>query len=182
MWPAFAIALVVDALLLNRLSPVRTGVDIVPAFIIASFGNLFLIGVIAPWLARRLVRRAQGAPSLPPEVILDRTATLLMVAGAAGLLAAGLGARPAVVAETRALEEDARLVSGYVEVHAPAEIKRNIGAAHSHRLAEGYFRTCVPYDDPSRAYCLYVDTKRDEVRRDPSTEPNQRLFGPEPGR
>jgi hypothetical protein len=177
MWPAFAAMLVIDTLILHELPPIDTGVDIGPALIIASFGNLILIGLLAPWLARRLIRREQGAPAaLPPEVILDRTATFLMVAGAFGLIAAGLAARPSVVAETDALEENAARVREHVDIHAPEEIKRNLGTANTHRLADGYFRTCINFDDRFRAYCVFVDTNRDTLRRDPSTEPNGKLF------
>ena len=43
------------------------------------------------------------------------------------------------------------------------------------KLEDGYFRTCVNYDDRDRAYCLFVDVDAEPpiVRRDPSTLPNQ---------
>lgn len=176
MWPAFALAFIGDALILHRLPPIETGVDLAPALIISSFTNLLLIGAFAPWLARRLIRREQGTPALPPEVILDRTATFLLAAGAAGLLAAGLAARPAVVSETKATEENAELVRDFVAAHGSDEVKRNLDTANTERLREGYFRTCINMDDRTKAYCMFVDTERDTVTRDPSTEPNQRLF------
>jgi hypothetical protein len=176
MWPAFALALLGDALILHELPPISTGIDIPVALILSSFGNLILIGAIAPWLARRVIHRDPGPSALPPEVILDRTATFLMVAGAAGLIAAGLAARPAVISETEATEENARLVRAHVDARAPGEIKRNIDTANTRRLADDYFRTCINYDDRTRAYCVFVDTEKNTVTRDPSELPNGRFI------
>src|SRR5215211_8951631 len=64
MWPAFAVVTLADGLLLHYLPPLTSGVEIVPGVIIASFVNLFLVGAVAPWLARRLEARhaAGGSP------------------------------------------------------------------------------------------------------------------------
>jgi hypothetical protein len=37
---------------------------------------------------------------------------------------------------------------------------------------------CIPYDDPRRAYCMFVDAKRNppKVTRDSDTRPNQVYF------
>jgi hypothetical protein len=138
-WPAFALFTLADAFVLNLLPPIRTGVDFVPALILASFGNLFLVGLVAPWLTRR---------------------------------ASGLATRPLVVSETRATEENARLVRSFVEARGSDEVKRNLDTANTRRLAEGYFRTCIALDDRTRAYCLFVDTNSGSVRRDRDSRPN----------
>src|SRR5262249_43204580 len=113
MWPAFAILTIADGIILHYLPPNRTGVKLIPGIIIASFANLFLIGVVANFISRRLVARerrvhaAERREALPAEVILDRTATILLVLGTAGLFAAGLGNRPVIVSETNATHEAA---------------------------------------------------------------------------
>jgi hypothetical protein len=178
-WPAFAALTLADAAILHLLPPVGTGVDPFPALILASFGNLALVGAVAPWIAGRLVerQRREEVEGPPAEVVLDRTATVLLALGAIGLVAAGLGSRPLVVSETKATEENARLVERYVTRHGTDEVKRNLGSANTRRLAEGYFRTCVALDDKRRAFCVFVDTKRHTVAPDRDARPNALVFG-----
>ena len=182
-WPAFALLTVVDGLLLHHLAPVGDAPDVFFGVIVASFGNLFLVGVVAPFIARRLAARERAPASgpayrreseAPPlEVLQDRAATALLVAGAVGLLAAGLAARPLVVSETEATERNAALVSQFVRDHAGAEVKRNRDTANTIRLAEDYFRTCIALDDRTRAYCMFVDiNSTPSVRVDPNPAPN----------
>lgn len=177
-WPLYAALTALDALVLHELPPVGTSIRLPVGLIVASFANLFLIGAVAPWVARRLVDRERRDPryasirARPPEVVLDRTATVLLVCGTLGLAAAGLGNRQVVVSETQATEENARLVRGFVEERGDAEIKRNLETANTIRLGEGYFRTCIAYDDRDRAFCVFVDTGKGTVRHDPSTLPN----------
>jgi hypothetical protein len=99
MWPTFVVLTLVDGLVLHLLPPVGTGVALVPAILIAVFGNLVLVGAVAPWLARRIWnRRPAAAPGAPPiaqrEVLTDRVGTGLLAASVVGVLAAGLAARP----------------------------------------------------------------------------------------
>ena len=84
MWPVFAVLTIADGLVLHYLPPNTSGVRIVPGLIIASFANLFLIGIVAPFFARRLASREraahrhEGREPLPPEVLLDRSASILL--------------------------------------------------------------------------------------------------------
>jgi len=196
MWPTFAVVTFAEGLLLHYLPPLTSGVEIVPGVIIASFVNLFLLGVVAPWLARRLEgRQAAAASSAPPsdpspngagaaargaappyEVLLDRVGIGILVAGALGLLAAGLASRPLIVSETEATEINARTVRGYALRHGSAESRANVDAANTIRIAEGYFRTCIPANDRRTAWCLFVDTNRrpPHVREDSSPTPNDK--------
>jgi hypothetical protein len=183
MWPVFALLTIGDGLLLHFLPPNRAGVRIVPGLIIASFTNLFLIGVIAPFIARRLATRerqahkAEGREPVPREVLLDRSASALLIVGAIGLTVAGLGNRPVIVSETKATEKNARLVENYVSAHGTAEVKANLQTANTKRLADGYFRTCINLNDRTKAFCMYVDTKRNTVVPDRSALPNAVQFG-----
>jgi hypothetical protein len=179
MWPTFAILTVAEGFLLHRLPPTGFRIpDVAIGAIMALFANIFLVGVIAPWLARRLVERdRQGGrrERFPPEIYLDRTATALLVVGALGVLAAGLANIRVSTAETDALKEAGDRAEAYVDAHADREVKQRLDGANSARLGEGYFRVCVPRLDPRQQYCVFVDTRRDTVRKDPSTLPNQKF-------
>ena len=100
--------------------------------------------------------------------------------GLVGVLAAGLGNRRVVVAETDRLERAGRAVQGYVAAHAPAEIRRNIETLNTHGTDEdGFFRMCVAYDDRTRAYCMFVDAKQEppSIKPDGDSRPNGLYFG-----
>ena len=175
MWPAFVITTIADGVLLWQLPPFRTGVDLIPAILMATFGNLILVGAVAPWFARRLAKRQQPPPTAGEyEVLKDRFGTALLVAGVFGCLASGLAARPTVVSETEATERNAEAVRRYVLESGDAELRRNIETANTIRLADDYFRTCVARDDRERFVCLFVHTDESPPRvvRDPSQEPN----------
>jgi hypothetical protein len=184
-WPAFAALTLVDGLIIHLLSPTGADVDLVLGVIVASFGNLFLVGLVAPWLARRLLARQErservtGVRGPPAEVVHDRTATALLCLGALAVLASGLALQPVVVSETDATEENARVVQDYVEQNARQEVRRNLETANTIRLGEGFFRTCIALDDRTRAYCLFVDVNEDPaaVRVDPNPVPNDEFQG-----
>jgi len=179
MWPAFVVVTIVDGLILHLLPPVSTGIDLIPAILLATFGNLVLVGLVAPWLARRTwARRAAADPGAPPkaqrEVLTDRVGTGLLIASVIGVLAAGLAARPLVVSETEATERNAEAFRDFVLSSGHEELIRNLETADTVRLDEGYFRTCIALDDRDRHFCAFVDTTRDPPRliRDQSAEPN----------
>jgi hypothetical protein len=180
MWPAFVALTLADGLVLHLLPPVGTGVDLVPAILIAVFGNLVLVGAVAPWLARRfLARRPAALPGAPPivhvEVLTDRIGTGLLVASVAGVLAAGLAARPLVVAETDDRERAADAILRVIDQSGNTELMRNRDTAQTARLADGYFRTCIAHDDRRHFWCWFLDANKHpvEVVRDPSQLPNR---------
>jgi hypothetical protein len=160
-------------------SPIREGIDLIPALLIATFSNLVLVGAIGPWLARRIWKRKPAAePTAPPkaqlEVLSDRMGTGLLVAGVFGALAAGLAARPTIVVETNQRERAAKLLEDYVEAHGDRELRRNLEASDTRRYADGYYRSCIPHDDRERATCFFIDVRKKKSRfdRDPSQVPN----------
>jgi hypothetical protein len=185
-WPLFLVLTLVDALIVVWRPPSGREALFVPALVICSFANLFLIGAIAPWLARRTVAR-QGqrpaSPSFPPanhlELVTDRIASAVLVLGAVGLLATGLASgKPRVCVTDRACHVGDAAVA-FVNAHAPAEIRRNIDTANSYRLGDaGLFRVCVEFDDRRRAYCMFVDASKKpiSVRPDPDSRPNGAVF------
>ncbi|GAC1323307.1 MAG: hypothetical protein NVSMB25_19480 [Thermoleophilaceae bacterium] len=185
-WPLFIGLTVADALIVHALPPSGAQAKLIPALIIASFGNLFLIGAVAPWLARRLAVRAgreraasEFPPANPGELVVDRIAAILLALATLGLVVAGLGNVKVVVAETNAKRQAGEAAQAFVNAHAPQEVRRNFeGTASTARLAPGYFRVCGSYDDRLRAFCMFVDTKPRPrtVRYDPETTPNRQRF------
>ena len=196
-WPAFAVLTVLDGVVLDALPPwAPDRINLIEGLLIATFGNLILVGALAPFLAKRLARReafgAAPAEAVPVpaelsqaerDVFQDRVATALLAAGLVAVLVSGIANRPAIVSETEATEEVGRQLRDYVTRSGSEELNRNLETANTIRLSEGYFRVCIARDDRRRHFCLFVDTNKDptEVRRDRSAEPNSR-FAPSYGR
>ncbi len=179
MWPTFIAITLLDALIMHLLPPVSTGVDPIPALLLATFGNLIVVGALAPWLARRTWKRrpaaAEGAPPRAQfEVLSDRIGTGLLLATVVGVLAAGLAARPTVVSETEDTQRNAEAFRQLILAHGDQELIRNLETANTVRLGEDFFRTCVARDDRERYFCAFVDTstKPPDVDIDGSAEPN----------
>ncbi|MFN2616505.1 MAG: hypothetical protein ABR581_05190 [Thermoleophilaceae bacterium] len=187
MWPTFVVMTLADGVILHLLPPLRfgfseVGLSLPAGILIATFGNLVLIGAIAPWLARRLVARrsAEGEAQVPPqalrEVMADRFGTALLGLGFLGVLASGLASIPLINGETDARNRAARALVTYVHARAPAEIRSNNdqGAVETTRLADGYFRSCIPFRDRRRWWCVFIDANKrpTSVIKDPSSQPN----------
>lgn len=181
MWPTFAVLTVAEGFVMHKWPPVGTRVpDAVIGTILAMFANIFLVGVVAPWIAQRLMTRDRrgGRERFPREVYVDRAATALLVLGFAGAVAAGLANIRVSTAETDALKEAGDRAEAFVHAHADREVKARLDGANSARLGDGFFRICVPRVDARRQYCMFVDTRRDTVRKDPSTLPNEQFARP----
>jgi hypothetical protein len=186
VWPVFVITTLLDGLILDMLPPVATtGLNYLEGVLIATFGNLFLVGALAPFLTKRLAQRRQvgpaggAVPEVEVELLRDRVGSALLAAGVVASLASGLANRPLIVSETEASEQNARVVQDFVNRSGDEELRRNIETANTIRLGEGYFRTCIARDDRDRFVCLLVDTEREpvDVRRDPSAVPNNLVRG-----
>jgi hypothetical protein len=185
-WPLFLLLTVIDALIVVWLPPNGTSALFVPALVICSFGNLFLIGAVSPWLARRIIARQGERPpssTFPPanhlEVLTDRIAAVALLVGLAGLLITGAGNHRTAVCDTDRVCHVGDAARAFVDAHAPAEIRRNFELLDSRRLGDGsLFRSCVAYDDRRRAYCMFIDAGRKPptVRPDGDTRPNGLYF------
>ncbi|MEA2346504.1 MAG: hypothetical protein QOG62_291 [Thermoleophilaceae bacterium] len=180
-WPAFAVLMPADALVMHLLPPIQSGFDFIPALIVSSFGNLILVGAIAPWLAGRLtVRDRVGGGTTPREVFADKASVWLLLGGLAALIATGLGNREVVVTPTDRLERLTTAVEAYVTAHGPPEVQRNLQTANTTPLdAPGNFRVCVALDDRTRAWCMFVDAAKNPpvVTPDSDRRPNAVYFG-----
>ena len=170
-WPAFVLFTTVEAILLNELPISGDGPGgVVPGALLAGFGNLIVLAVLAP-LAGRLLRRR--VPDLPRPIATDFAGTALVAAVFVCVLTAGLVHRPAVQEEKRDRVAQFVAVKAYVESQA-REHRDYLDAAETIRLSEDLFRTCVPGPDPRRPLCLFVKTDQHPagVTRDPDLTPN----------
>jgi len=172
MWPAFAALTVVDALLLHELPIAGDGIDLVPALLLAGFGNLLVVAVAAP-LSAHLVRRRR--PDLPRLVAADYAGAGLLIGATAVLLVGGLVHRPAVERAQRDLEVvQAAAARGFLLTSAPPAVRTRLREADTIKLGDAFYRTCVPEGRPRRAFCVFVRTSQDPpvVREDPDRSPN----------
>lgn len=181
-WPAFAAAIVLDAVILHELPPLNAletdpgDLNWPVAFILSGFGNLALVA-ITDVLGRfaETKRRQRGIEDPHVAVQTDRVAVAALAIGVVGVLAWGLATRNTAVTETEATQRNAEAVRDWVLTNGTEEFRRNLHTANTERLADGYFRTCVADDSRRRFLCLFVDTEKDppEVVRDPSMLPNE---------
>jgi hypothetical protein len=183
MWPAFAVAVAVDAVLLQAL-PIAgdRGPGLFAALLLAGFLNLAIVAVAAP-LAGIAVRRRR--PGLPKVVADDRAGTALLAVAAAGVAALGLAHRPAVRAAEHDLAAQAAAARRFVLGHAPPEYRTNVDALDTWVQGPDLYRTCVPGPEARKAFCVIVTTDQDPpgVVRDRDQRPNAAVAGPDnPGR
>lgn len=182
-WPAFAVAVVLVAVLLHLLPPAGDhGAAVFPALLLSGFSCLVVVAVAAPlaglWLRRR-------RPGLPRVVADDQAATVLLGALVLLIIGVGLVHRPAVQAAGDALSAQATQARRYILANAPARFHRNVDRLDTWKQAENLFRTCVPGPDPRKSFCVLVNTDQSPpgVVRDPDQRPNDTVAGPDnPGR
>jgi hypothetical protein len=155
-WPAFLVLTVVDAVLLGVL-PISgdEGTGLVPGLLLSMFFNLVAVAVAAPLLAI-VVRRRR--PELPTVVAQDYAGTALIVLVTLGLLAGGLVHAPARAEAERDFAAQLEAARTYAHLRAPAEYRGRVAEATSEKWDDELYRTCVPGDDPSRWFCMWVST------------------------
>jgi hypothetical protein len=180
LWPTFAVATVVDVVLLHYL-PIagNGGTDWVPGFLLAGCINVVVIaalGGLGGWALRRRRR------DLPKVVADDRAGTALVLLVTAAFLGLGIAHRPALRAHTDDLAAQAVAARQWFASQAPAEYRRHVDAADTLQIAPELYRTCVPGDHAERWLCVYLDTSDRPVtaRRDTSGASNAR-FDPSGG-
>jgi hypothetical protein len=181
-WPTFAVATLIDAVMLARLPFAGDRTDLVGAFLAAGFMNLAIVAVV-PRVGGALLRRAR--PQLPREIAGDAAGATGVVALLVLLVAGGLVHRPALERsdETRAMAvEAARRFAAHT---APPAYLANLHRSSTWQQGAYLFRTCFPGPDPERDFCVFVRTDEPVpiVRRDPDQRPNATVAGPgNPGR
>jgi hypothetical protein len=172
LWPAFMAAVVVEAVLLDRL-PVSgdDGPGLFAALLLAGFANLFVVAVAAP-LAGRWLRRRR--PGMPPVIATDRAGAVLVAAGGALVVALGLAHHPSVRAAHADLGAQAAAARRFFVSQAPREFQANVDHLNTIKQGADLYRTCVAGRDPHRAFCVFVNTDQSPpgVTRDPDQRPN----------
>ena len=178
LWPAFVLAVVLDAVLLELL-PISgdDGPGLFAALILAGVVNLIVVAVVAP-LAGRLYRRRR--PEMPMVVATDRAGTALLVLGAAFVATLGLVHRPALRAADADLTAQAQLAKSFVIIHGPAEYRTHADHLNTWKQGPNLYRTCVRGPDPDRAFCMIIDTAHSPARLsvDRDRRPNAAVAGP----
>jgi hypothetical protein len=177
LWPAFVVAVAVDALLLD-LIPIDgdAGPGLFAAALLAGFLNLFVVAVAAPLAGRWLRRRRRGTPAV---VATDQAGTLLLAAVAMLLAVLGLVHRPAVREADADLGIQAAEARRFVLDRAPSQYQANVEHLNTWKQGPNLYRTCVPGRDPRRAFCVIVKTDRSPptVVRDRDQRPNGTAAG-----
>jgi hypothetical protein len=172
LWPAFVVAVAVDAVLFDRL-PVSgdVGPGLFAAVLLAGFLNLCLVAVAAPLAGHWLRRRRPGMPTV---IATDRAGTALLAAACALVAALGLVHRSSVRAARDDLNAQAAQARRFFVNQAPREFQANVAHLDTVKQDEGLYRTCVAGSDPDRAFCVFVNTDQSPpgVTRDPDQRPN----------
>jgi hypothetical protein len=172
LWPVFVAAVVVEAVLLDRL-PVSgdSGPGLFAALLLAGFANLFLVAVAAPLAGRWLRRRRPGMPSV---IATDRAGAVLVGAGAALVVVLGVAHHPSVRAAHADLDAQADSARRFFISQAPREFQANVQHLNTIKQGDDLYRTCVAGADPHRAFCVFVNTDQSPpgVTRDPDQRPN----------
>jgi hypothetical protein len=179
LWPTFAVATVLEMVLLHVLPVQGQATGWVAALLVAGCLNVIAVALVGG-IGGIVLRRRRGDM---PRVVADNYAgTAVLGIVAAGLLVAGLLHRPMVVDRRAAFGAQSLAVRRWVAAHGDAFARAHVARADSIVLDENLFRTCVPGRDPKRWLCLVVDTAQSPpaVKRDVSREPNAR-FSPRGG-
>jgi hypothetical protein len=180
--PTFVLATFVGTAIVVLLPLAGQKSNVVGAFLLCGFANLFVLAVVAPgagWLLRR--RR----PELPRAVATDRAGTGLMVGLLGVLLAIGIAHHGSKVASDDADRRQLAAVRRYLHNQADAQYRANIGRESVWKQSDELYRTCVPGRDPRKNLCLYVDMSGPypAISVDPDQQPNSVVAGPDnPGR
>ncbi len=176
LWPAFAVATVLDAAIMRWLPIAGEGTHAVPALLLAGCLNvaaIALLGGIGGFALRRL------RPGLPKVVADDRAGTTVLALLATTYLVAGLVHRPELDAQRHAFSAQSVAVRRWVDANGDRFARAHVGLADSIRIYENLYRTCVPRRAPRHYDCLIVDTASSppRVTPDPAHESNVSLRG-----
>jgi hypothetical protein len=173
LWPSFVVALVIEAVLLDRL-PVSgdDGPGLFAAVLLAGFVNLCLVAVAAPLAGRWLRRRRPGMPAV---IATDRAGAALLATACAVVAVLGLMHRSTVRAAREDLDAQAASARRFVLSQAPHEFQAHADHLNTVKQGKHLYRTCVAGADPDRAFCVFVNTDQSPpgVTRDPDQRPNE---------
>jgi len=157
LWPVFAAAIAVDALIGYKLPPTGETQSLMAAALLACVLNLIAVLLLSRPLGA-LLRRAR--PDLPVIVARNHAGTLAVLAVAAVLLVTGLAHHPTVVAHRRDMRDATARAQAWIGDRAPAEFRRHVERVNTFAIEPGrVYRTCVSSYSRTRSYCVIVDTR-----------------------
>jgi hypothetical protein len=157
LWPAFAAALIADAVIGHVWPPAGETQTLIGAALIGCFLNLIAVVLLrAPGGAA--IRRRR--PDLPRVVARDYAGTAAIVLITAALLIAGLAHRSTIIANRNAMNDAVARAQAFIGDRAPAEFRRNLEHVDTFAIEPGrIYRTCVPGQATRRTYCVIVKTE-----------------------
>jgi hypothetical protein len=173
-WPAFVVLTGLDAVVLTLLPCYEPGPGgLFPALLLAGFGNLFCVAILAPFAGRAVRARR---PDLPRVVARDYAGTMLLALAALAAIVAGAAHRPAAEAAARERGEVFAAVHAYVSSQAP-RLQRELGRMDVVEIENDRYRACVPRETPQRWLCLFVNTDQHPpgLKLDPSQVSNEEM-------
>src|SRR5262249_7688145 len=152
--------------LLLQLLPVAGdgGPGLFAAVLLVGFPNLAIVAVVAPlaglWLRAR-------PPAMPAGGAPHRAGAGPLPAGARVRRAPR--PRPPAARPHGDLAIQAASARRFVINQAPREFQDNVDHLNTWKQAADLYRTCVAGDDPTRAFCVFVNTDQSPpgVTRDP---------------
>jgi hypothetical protein len=170
LWPAFALATAVDAVLAVRMPFQGEGADAFGAVLFAGFVNLLAVALIAP-LAGFLLRRRRR--DLPWFIARDYAGTGLLVCMTALLFAGGLAHHSALAAKRDERHAVFNAVHAYVVADAPQFIP-GLNAIYLRELEPHSYRACVYRPEERLPICFFVNTDQTPagIKRDPDRHGN----------
>lgn len=157
VWPAFAAATVVDAVVGHLLPPSGEGQSLMAAALLACALNLIGVVLLSRPLAL-LVRRVRR--DLPMVVARDYAGTGVVVAVATAVLAAGIAHHPTVLAHRRAMGDAVARAQAWIGDRAPEPFRRDVAHVDAYAIEPGsIYRSCVVSAGGGRSYCVIVNTR-----------------------
>ena len=157
MWPAFAIAVLADAVVGHWLPPSGETQTVLAAALAGCVLNLIAVVLLSRPIGAVLRRRRRDMPRV---VARDYGGTLVVAGVTAALLVAGLAHRPSVLAHRKARDDAIARAQAWIGDRAPAEFRRNLEFVSTVAIEDGsIYRVCVPSVAGTRTYCVVVRTK-----------------------
>ncbi len=179
LWPAFAVATVLEMFLLHWLPLAGERTGFVGALLLAGCLNSIAVALLGGLGGVALRRRR---PDLPKVVADNYAGTAALGAVAIAFVAVGLAHRPEIADEHAEFARQQVAVQRWVRDHGDGFARARVGSATTLRVERDLYRTCVPESDPRRWLCLIVETSASppHVTRDPNRESNA-SFNPRGG-
>ena len=156
LWPAFVAAVVVEAVLLDRL-PVSgdDGPGLFAAVLLAGFANLVVVAVAAPLAGRWLRRRRPGMPSV---IATDRAGAVLRRRRRCAHRRPGPRAPPERAGRARRPRRPGGLGAALLHQPGAARVPGQRRPPRHHQAGRRPLPHLRRRPDPDRAFCVFVNT------------------------